>query len=72
MKGRVKLKYAITGATGHLGQQIVAAMRPLVATTELYLGVHTLSKAQVYQQQVRLLITSSQSSYAHFSKTVMS
>lgn len=51
MKGRVKLKYAITGATGHLGQQIVAAMRPLVATTELYLGVHTLSKAQVYQQQ---------------------
>ena len=66
MKGRVKLKYAITGATGHLGQQIVAAMRPLVATTELYLGVHTLSKAQ------RLLITSSQSSYAHFSKTVMS
>lgn len=24
---------------------------PLVATTELYLGVHTLSKAQVYQQQ---------------------
>ncbi|WP_265490006.1 SDR family oxidoreductase [Lactiplantibacillus plantarum] len=45
------MKYAITGATGHLGQQIVAAMRPLVATTELYLGVHTLSKAQAYQQQ---------------------
>ncbi len=51
MKERIKLKYAITGATGHLGQQIVAAMKPLVKTSELYLGVHTPSKAQAYQQQ---------------------
>lgn len=45
------MKYAITGATGHLGRQIVAAMKPLVKTSELYLGVHTPSKAQAYQQQ---------------------
>ncbi|EQM54268.1 3-beta hydroxysteroid dehydrogenase [Lactiplantibacillus plantarum EGD-AQ4] len=45
------MKYAITGATGHLGQQIVAAIKPLVDPSELYLGVHTPSKAQDYQQQ---------------------
>ncbi|EIW12746.1 TMR-like short-chain dehydrogenase/oxidoreductase, atypical SDR family [Lactiplantibacillus pentosus KCA1] len=45
------MKYAITGATGHLGQQIVAAIKPLVDPSELYLGVHTPSKAQAYQQQ---------------------
>lgn len=75
MKGRVKLKYAITGATGHLGQQIVAAMRPLVATTELYLGVHTLSKAQVYQQQglhVAAIDYQQPEQLRAFSKTVMS
>lgn len=45
------MKYAITGATGHLGQQIVAAMQPLVATSDLHLGVHTPSKAKAYQEQ---------------------
>ncbi|AUI79854.1 hypothetical protein BB562_14820 [Lactiplantibacillus pentosus] len=45
------MKYAITGATGHLGQQIVAAIKPLVDPSDLYLGVHTPSKAQGYQQQ---------------------
>lgn len=45
------MKYAITGATGHLGQQIVAAIKPLVDPSDLYLCVHTPSKAQGYQQQ---------------------
>lgn len=45
------MKYAITGATGHLGQQIVAAIKPLVDPSDLYLGVHTPSKARAYQQQ---------------------
>lgn len=45
------MKYTITGATGHLGQQIVAAMTQLVAPSELNLGVHTPSKAAAYQAQ---------------------
>lgn len=51
------MKYAITGATGHLGQQIVAAIKPLVNPSDLYLGVHTPSKAQAYQQQGMQVMT---------------
>lgn len=45
------MKYTITGATGHLGRQIVQAMQRRVASTDIQLGVHTLSKAADLQAQ---------------------
>lgn len=45
------MKYTITGATGHLGQQVVEAMAELVSANELNLGVHTPSKAAVFKQR---------------------
>ncbi|RRK10637.1 SDR family oxidoreductase [Lactiplantibacillus garii] len=45
------MKYTITGATGHLGRQIVNAMAKLVPANELNLGVHTLSKAAALKDQ---------------------
>jgi len=47
----INMKYTITGATGHLGQQIVTALSQSVAASELHLGVHTPSKAAGYQAQ---------------------
>ncbi|SEM83845.1 Uncharacterized conserved protein YbjT, contains NAD(P)-binding and DUF2867 domains [Ligilactobacillus sp. WC1T17] len=40
------MKYLVTGATGHLGAQIVAALSQYIAKTDILAGVHTLSKAQ--------------------------
>ncbi|MFC6181286.1 SDR family oxidoreductase [Lactiplantibacillus daowaiensis] len=45
------MKYTITGATGHLGTQIVQALAKLVPATQLNLGVHTVSKAAAFQAQ---------------------
>ncbi|WP_338210525.1 SDR family oxidoreductase [Lactiplantibacillus paraxiangfangensis] len=45
------MKYTITGATGHLGQQVVEAMAELVSANELNLGVHTPSKAAAFKQR---------------------
>ncbi|VDG33937.1 NAD(P)-dependent oxidoreductase [Lactobacillus sp.] [Lactiplantibacillus mudanjiangensis] len=45
------MKYTITGATGHLGQQVVQAMAELVPAEQLNLGVHTVSKAAAFQAQ---------------------
>lgn len=45
------MKYTITGATGHLGQQVVEAMAELVPANELNLGVHTPSKAAAFKQR---------------------
>ncbi|AVK63863.1 NAD(P)-dependent oxidoreductase [Lactobacillus sp. CBA3606] len=45
------MKYTITGATGKLGTQIVQALIKLVPVEQLNLGVHTLRKAQGFQQQ---------------------
>ncbi|ETY73144.1 SDR family oxidoreductase [Lactiplantibacillus fabifermentans] len=45
------MKYTITGATGHLGKEIVTAMTKLVPMKEITLGVHTLSKALNFQTQ---------------------
>lgn len=39
------MKIVVTGATGHLGQQIVEAMAKLVSPDQLTLGVHTPAKA---------------------------
>jgi len=45
------MKITITGATGHLGTQIVKALQKLVPATELNLGVHTVSKAADFAAQ---------------------
>lgn len=45
------MKITITGATGHLGTQIVKALRQLVPTSQLTLGVHTVSKAATFAAQ---------------------
>lgn len=45
------MKYTVTGATGHLGQQIVNALTQHVSASELNLGVHTPSKAQKFADQ---------------------
>ena len=42
------MKITITGATGHLGTQIVKALSQLVPATQLNLGVHTVSKAAAF------------------------
>ncbi|KRO03950.1 nucleoside-diphosphate-sugar epimerase [Levilactobacillus paucivorans] len=47
----LNLKIVVTGATGHLGRQIVDHLTELVAPTSLTLGVHTPSKAQDYADQ---------------------
>jgi len=44
-------KYVITGATGHLGSQIVAQLAQRVAATSITLGVHTPAKAAAFVQQ---------------------
>jgi len=44
-------KYVITGATGHLGRQVVAQLAQRVATTDITLGVHTPAKADKFAQQ---------------------
>lgn len=45
------MKYVITGATGHLGSQIVDQLAQRVPATEITLGVHTPAKAQVFAKQ---------------------
>ncbi|WP_125583063.1 SDR family oxidoreductase [Levilactobacillus cerevisiae] len=44
-------KYVITGATGHLGSQIVSQLAQRVAATSITLGVHTPAKAAAFAQQ---------------------
>ncbi|WP_283588587.1 NmrA family NAD(P)-binding protein [Limosilactobacillus viscerum] len=39
------MKYMITGATGHLGQKVVAELNKLVPSRDIRLGVHTPKKA---------------------------
>ena len=39
------MKYLITGATGHLGQKVVAQLSKLTAKQNIRLGVHTPAKA---------------------------
>lgn len=39
------MKYVVTGATGHLGRQVVAQLMQLTAPTTITLGVHTPAKA---------------------------
>lgn len=39
------MKYMITGATGHLGQQVVAQLSKLTTKQSIRLGVHTPAKA---------------------------
>jgi len=39
------MKYVITGATGHLGRQVVAELVKLTAPTTITVGVHTPAKA---------------------------
>jgi len=45
------MKITITGATGHLGTQIVKALTKLVPAQALNLGVHTPSKAAAFAAQ---------------------
>lgn len=45
------MKYVVTGATGHLGTQIVQELAKLVAAREITLGVHTPAKAAAFAQQ---------------------
>jgi NAD(P)H dehydrogenase (quinone) len=45
------MKITITGATGHLGTQIVKALTKLVPAQTLNLGVHTPSKAAAFAAQ---------------------
>lgn len=45
------MKITITGATGHLGTQIVKALTKLVPAQALNLGVHTPSKAATFAAQ---------------------
>lgn len=40
------MKYFITGATGHLGSQILKEVMKLVPVSDISVGVHTISKAQ--------------------------
>ncbi|HIW71330.1 MAG TPA: SDR family oxidoreductase [Candidatus Levilactobacillus faecigallinarum] len=45
------MKYVITGATGHLGQQVVHELAQLTAPETITLGVHTPAKAAAFVQQ---------------------
>jgi len=45
------MKITITGATGHLGTQIVKALSQLVSASQLNLGVHTVAKAAKFADQ---------------------
>ncbi|MFC6259399.1 SDR family oxidoreductase [Levilactobacillus fujinensis] len=45
------MKIVVTGATGHLGQQIVKQLAKRVSTTSLTLGVHTPAKATAFRRQ---------------------
>ena len=45
------MKIVITGATGHLGQQIVNQVAQRVNATEITLGVHTPAKAARFSEQ---------------------
>ncbi|WP_125764128.1 SDR family oxidoreductase [Companilactobacillus hulinensis] len=40
------MKYIITGATGHLGSQILKGVMELVPNSDISVGVHTVSKAK--------------------------
>lgn len=42
------MKYLITGASGHLGQAVVSALRTRVADSSLRLGIHTLAKEKLF------------------------
>lgn len=45
------MKYIITGATGHLGSQILKEMMKLVPNSEISVGVHTVKKAKHLAEQ---------------------
>ncbi|WP_143462507.1 SDR family oxidoreductase [Levilactobacillus enshiensis] len=45
------MKIVVTGATGHLGQQIVKQLGQRVSPQAITLGVHTPAKAAAFQQQ---------------------
>lgn len=45
------MKYVVTGATGHLGQQVVTQLAALTKPTTITLGVHTPTKAAVFAAQ---------------------
>lgn len=45
------MKYVVTGATGHLGTQIVLQLAQRVAPSDMTLGVHTPAKAAAFAQQ---------------------
>lgn len=45
-KGGIAMKYMITGATGHLGSQILDEVSKLVSNDQIVAGVHTVSKAK--------------------------
>lgn len=44
-----KLKYLVTGATGHLGQKVVEELGKLVPKSQIVLGVHTIAKSKKFQ-----------------------
>ena len=41
----MKMKYLITGATGHLGRYVIQELSKLTSTNNIRLGVHTPAKA---------------------------
>ncbi|WP_125565352.1 SDR family oxidoreductase [Companilactobacillus insicii] len=45
------MKYIITGATGHLGSQILKEVMKLVPNSDISVGVHTVSKAKKLSDQ---------------------
>jgi len=45
------MKFVVTGATGHLGSQIVQQLAQRVAATDITLGVHTPAKAASFADQ---------------------
>lgn len=45
------MKYVITGATGHLGQQITGELAQFLAANQITLGVHTPRKATNFAEQ---------------------
>ncbi|PMB83065.1 NAD(P)-dependent oxidoreductase [Limosilactobacillus pontis] len=44
------MKYMITGATGHLGQKVVAQLNKLITKQNIRLGVHTPAKAARFKE----------------------
>ena len=43
------MKYLITGASGHLGQKVVAHLRKYVDETEVRVGIHNMKKASLFE-----------------------